>query len=56
MMAIFHDFIEKVMEVFMVDFSVFGKSYEHRLENLGRHKVSSAGIEHLKKKKKLAPI
>ncbi|GKC41688.1 reverse transcriptase domain-containing protein, partial [Tanacetum coccineum] len=33
MMAIFHDMIEKTMEVFMDDFSVFG------------HKISKSGIE-----------
>ena len=36
MMAIFHDLIEKVMEVFMDDFSVFSKSYDHCLENLAK--------------------
>ena len=35
-MAIFHDLIEKVMEVFMDDFSVFGKSYDHCLDNLAK--------------------
>ncbi|XP_057784799.1 uncharacterized protein LOC131002326 [Salvia miltiorrhiza] len=34
MMAIFHDLIESVMEVFMDDFSVFGSSFDHCLENL----------------------
>ena len=33
-MAIFDDMIERVMEVFMDDFFVFGKSYDHCLENL----------------------
>jgi hypothetical protein len=28
MMAIFFDLIEKVMEVFMDDFSVYGKTFE----------------------------
>ncbi|GJR11563.1 reverse transcriptase domain-containing protein [Tanacetum coccineum] len=36
MMAIFHDMIEKTMEVFMDDFSVFGKSFFTCLSNLGR--------------------
>nr|GEW83554.1 reverse transcriptase domain-containing protein [Tanacetum cinerariifolium] len=34
MMAIFHDMIEKTMEVFMDDFSVFGNSFETCLSHL----------------------
>nr|GFB89863.1 transposon Ty3-I Gag-Pol polyprotein [Tanacetum cinerariifolium] len=34
MMAIFHDMIEKTMEVFMEDFSVFGNSFSTCLTNL----------------------
>nr|GEZ56647.1 reverse transcriptase domain-containing protein [Tanacetum cinerariifolium] len=34
MMAIFHDMIEKMMEVFMDDFSVFGNSFSTCLTNL----------------------
>nr|GFA71671.1 reverse transcriptase domain-containing protein [Tanacetum cinerariifolium] len=34
MMAIFHDMIERMMEVFMDDFSVFGKSFLTCLTNL----------------------
>nr|GFA32094.1 reverse transcriptase domain-containing protein [Tanacetum cinerariifolium] len=34
MMAIFHDMIEKMMEVFMDDFSVFGSSFSTCLTNL----------------------
>ncbi|KAK6149564.1 hypothetical protein DH2020_017089 [Rehmannia glutinosa] len=34
MMAIFHDLIENVMEVFMDDFSVFGDSFDNCLHNL----------------------
>ncbi|GKA03527.1 reverse transcriptase domain-containing protein, partial [Tanacetum coccineum] len=34
MMAIFHDMIEKTMEVFMDDFSVFGDSFSSCLANL----------------------
>ncbi|GJS42561.1 reverse transcriptase domain-containing protein [Tanacetum coccineum] len=34
MMAIFHELIEDIMEVFMDDFSVFGSSFDHCLENL----------------------
>ncbi|GJZ62586.1 reverse transcriptase domain-containing protein [Tanacetum coccineum] len=34
MMAIFHDMIEKTMEVFMDDFSVFGNSFDSCLSNL----------------------
>nr|GEW18296.1 reverse transcriptase domain-containing protein [Tanacetum cinerariifolium] len=36
MMAIFHDMIEKTMEVFMDDFSVFGDSFDTCLSNLER--------------------
>nr|GEX26399.1 reverse transcriptase domain-containing protein [Tanacetum cinerariifolium] len=41
MMAIFHDMIEKTMEVFMDDFSVFGNSFQTFLG----HKISKNGIE-----------
>ncbi|GKB77679.1 reverse transcriptase domain-containing protein [Tanacetum coccineum] len=34
MMAIFHDMIEKTMEVFMDDFSVFGDSFDSCLSNV----------------------
>nr|GEX04905.1 DNA-directed DNA polymerase [Tanacetum cinerariifolium] len=34
MMAIFHDMIEKTMEVFMDDFSVFGDSFQSSLSHL----------------------
>ncbi|GKF24682.1 reverse transcriptase domain-containing protein [Tanacetum coccineum] len=36
MMAIFHDMIEKTMEVFMDDFSVFGDSFDLCLSNLNK--------------------
>nr|GEV69774.1 DNA-directed DNA polymerase [Tanacetum cinerariifolium] len=36
MMAIFHDMIEKTMEVFMNDFLVFGDSFDTYLSNLER--------------------
>ncbi|GJW03295.1 reverse transcriptase domain-containing protein [Tanacetum coccineum] len=36
MMAILHDMIEKTMEVFMDDFSVFGDSFASRLSNLDK--------------------
>ncbi|KAJ0479550.1 putative nucleotidyltransferase, Ribonuclease H [Helianthus annuus] len=36
MVAIFHDMIEKTMEVFMDDFSIFGDSYDQCLDNLER--------------------
>ncbi|GJV26161.1 reverse transcriptase domain-containing protein [Tanacetum coccineum] len=36
MMAIFHDMIEKTMEVFMDDFSVFGDSFDSCLSNLDK--------------------
>ncbi|XP_038976409.1 uncharacterized protein LOC113461320 [Phoenix dactylifera] len=36
MMAIFSDFVEKIMEIFMDDFSVFGSSFDSCLDNLSR--------------------
>jgi hypothetical protein len=36
MMAIFSDLIEKVMEVFMDDFSVYGKTFEDCLANIDK--------------------
>nr|GFB71437.1 DNA-directed DNA polymerase [Tanacetum cinerariifolium] len=36
MLAIFHDMVEKTMEVFMDDFSVFGKSFETCLSRLDK--------------------
>nr|GEY90909.1 reverse transcriptase domain-containing protein [Tanacetum cinerariifolium] len=36
MLAIFHDMVEKTMEVFMDDFSVFGNSFENCLSSLDR--------------------
>jgi hypothetical protein len=36
MMAIFSDLIEKVMEVFMDDFSVYGKTFKDCLANLDK--------------------
>jgi hypothetical protein len=36
MMAIFSDLIEKVMEVFMGDFSLYGKTFEDCLANLDK--------------------
>jgi hypothetical protein len=36
MMAIFSDLIEKVMEVFMEDFFVYGKTFEDCLANLDK--------------------
>ncbi|KAL1536745.1 hypothetical protein AAHA92_29345 [Salvia divinorum] len=36
MIANFHGLIENVMEVFMDDFSVFGKSFDHCLDNLAK--------------------
>ncbi|GJV63248.1 hypothetical protein Tco_1474076 [Tanacetum coccineum] len=44
MMAIFHDMIEKTMEVFMDDFSVFRDSFDLEGIVLG-HKISNLGIE-----------
>nr|GEU38849.1 reverse transcriptase domain-containing protein [Tanacetum cinerariifolium] len=36
MMAIFHDMIEKTIEVFIDDFSVFGNSFQNRVSHLER--------------------
>nr|GEY55409.1 reverse transcriptase domain-containing protein [Tanacetum cinerariifolium] len=36
MLAIFHDMVEKTMEVFMDDFSVFGDSFENFLSHLDK--------------------
>jgi hypothetical protein len=36
MMSIFLDRIEEIMEVFMDDFSVYGKTFDHCLENLDK--------------------
>ncbi|RLN13349.1 hypothetical protein C2845_PM09G11170 [Panicum miliaceum] len=36
MMSIFSDMIEEIMEVFMDDFLVYGKTFDHCLENLDR--------------------
>jgi len=36
MMAIFSDFIEDIMEVFMDDFSMYGATYDHCLNNFSK--------------------
>jgi hypothetical protein len=36
MMSIFSDMIEEIMEVFMDDFSIYGKTFDHFLENLDK--------------------
>jgi hypothetical protein len=36
MMSIFSDMIEEIMEVFMDDFLVYGKTFDHCLENLDK--------------------
>jgi hypothetical protein len=36
MMSIFSDMIEEIMEVFMDDFSFYGKTFDHFLENLDK--------------------
>jgi hypothetical protein len=36
MMSIFSDMIEEIMEVFMDDFSVYGKTFDNYLENLDK--------------------
>ena len=34
MMSMFSDLVEEAMEIFMDDFSVYGSSFEHCVENL----------------------
>ena len=36
MMSIFSDMIEEIMEVFLDNFSVYGKTFDHCLENLDK--------------------
>ena len=36
MMSIFSDMIEEIMEVFVDDFSVYGKTFDHCLKNLDK--------------------
>ena len=36
MMSIFSDMIEEIMEVFMDDFSVYGKTFDDSLQNLDK--------------------
>jgi hypothetical protein len=36
MMSIFSDMIGEIMEVFMDDFSIYGKTFDHCLENLDK--------------------
>nr|GFA46506.1 reverse transcriptase domain-containing protein [Tanacetum cinerariifolium] len=49
MLAIFHDMVEKTMEVFMDDFSIFRNFFENCLSRLDKmlqsHKISKNGIE-----------
>ncbi|XP_027178132.1 uncharacterized protein LOC113777297 [Coffea eugenioides] len=50
MMAIFSDYIEKIMEIFMDDFSVYGSSFDHCLHNLEKGiEVDKAKIEVIEK-------
>ncbi|GJW66363.1 reverse transcriptase domain-containing protein [Tanacetum coccineum] len=51
MMAIFHDMIEKTMEVFMDDFLVLGDSFDSYLSNL--EKMQKRPMTHLLKKETL---
>nr|GEV05233.1 reverse transcriptase domain-containing protein [Tanacetum cinerariifolium] len=44
MLAIFHDMVEKTMEVFMDDFSVFGNSFENCLSRLDKMLQSDFAI------------
>ncbi|XP_068336569.1 uncharacterized protein [Pyrus communis] len=38
MVSIFSDYVEKIIEIFMDDFSVFGNSFDHCLNNRQRYK------------------
>ncbi|XP_027166325.1 uncharacterized protein LOC113766318 [Coffea eugenioides] len=50
MMAIFSDYIEKIMEIFMDDFSVYGSSFDQCLHNLEKGiEVDQAKIEVIEK-------
>nr|GFA39371.1 reverse transcriptase domain-containing protein [Tanacetum cinerariifolium] len=44
MLAIFHDMVEKTMEVFMDDFSIFGNSFENCLSRLDKMLQSDFAI------------
>jgi len=46
MMSIFSDMIEEIMEVFMDDFSVYGKTFDDYLENLD-HVLQRCQEKHL---------
>ncbi|GJS51486.1 hypothetical protein Tco_0624848 [Tanacetum coccineum] len=46
MVAIFHDMIEKTMEVFMDDFSVFGDSFSSCLSHLDKNAPKHSGIRY----------
>nr|GEV71435.1 reverse transcriptase domain-containing protein [Tanacetum cinerariifolium] len=52
MMAIFHDMIEKTMEVFMDDFSIFGDSFSSCLSHLDKmiHRLENSHEDELEKK------
>ncbi|WVZ63465.1 hypothetical protein U9M48_013095 [Paspalum notatum var. saurae] len=47
MMAIFSDLIENIMEVFMDDFSVYGKTFDGCLENLERVLQRCKEVDHV---------
>nr|GEX40178.1 reverse transcriptase domain-containing protein [Tanacetum cinerariifolium] len=46
MLAIFHDMVEKTMDVFMDDFSVFGNSFENCLSRLDKMLQSIVHTDH----------
>ncbi|GKD86085.1 reverse transcriptase domain-containing protein [Tanacetum coccineum] len=54
MTAIFHELIEDSMEVFMDDFSVFGSSFDHCLQNLD--KMLKKSVLGQRKEKHFQPI
>jgi len=45
MMSIFLDMIEEIMEVFMDDFLVYGKSFDHCLKNLAEMPRKGPGTQ-----------
>jgi hypothetical protein len=45
MMAIFSEFIEEIVEVFMDDFSIYGKTFVNCLANLDKVLTSSGEVD-----------
>jgi hypothetical protein len=45
MMSVFSEFIEEIVEVFMDDFSVYGKTFMNCLANLDKVLTRCAGVD-----------